>query len=69
MAVWIPDINEGVIPGGRMLTEEALEEERRMFYVAMTRAKEQLEMYYVKSHKGRKKLPSRFLIPFGEQLT
>lgn len=67
--VWIPDINEGVIPGGRMLTEEALEEERRMFYVAMTRAKEQLEMYYVKSHKGRKKLPSRFLIPFGEQLT
>lgn len=65
--VFIPDINEGVIPGGRTLTEEAVEEERRMFYVAMTRAKEQLEMYYIKSHQGRKKLPSRFLIPFGEQ--
>lgn len=38
--VFIVDANEGVVPHQKAVLEEDLEEERRMFYVAMTRAKE-----------------------------
>ena len=41
--------------------EEELEEERRMFYVAMTRAKEKLEILYIQDKLGKKLQPSRFL--------
>ena len=44
--VLLPDVREGVVPRGRMLDEEELEEERRMFYVAMTRAKRSLYISY-----------------------
>lgn len=47
--VYLPDLNYGKVPHGRMLTKEELEEERRMFYVAMTRAKESLVLLYVKN--------------------
>lgn len=47
--VYLPDLNYGRVPHGRMLTKEELEEERRMFYVAMTRAKESLVLLYVKN--------------------
>ncbi len=47
--VYLPDLNYGNVPHGRMLTKEELEEERRMFYVAMTRAKESLVLLHVKS--------------------
>lgn len=40
--VYLPDLEYGKVPHGRMLTEKELEEERRMFYVACTRAKESL---------------------------
>jgi DNA helicase-2/ATP-dependent DNA helicase PcrA len=40
--VFLPYVNAGAVPHGRMLTQEQLEEERRMFYVAMTRAKKSL---------------------------
>ena len=40
--VYLPDLEYGKVPHGRMLTEKDLEEERRMFYVACTRAKESL---------------------------
>ena len=66
--VLIPDVNEGIIPRGRTLSKEAVEEERRMFYVAMTRARDYLELYYVYPGEGeRKRLPSRFLIPLLEK--
>ena len=65
--VIIPDVNEGIIPRGRTLSKENLEEERRMFYVAMTRAKDCLEMYYVHGEGERKRLPSRFLKPLLEK--
>lgn len=58
--VYIPDMNEGVIPHKRSLTREALEEERRMLYVAMTRAKERLYLSYV-AGEAERKAPSRFL--------
>ncbi|MGN0248178.1 MAG: ATP-dependent helicase [Lachnospiraceae bacterium] len=40
--VYLPDLEYGKVPHGRMLTKKDLEEERRMFYVACTRAKESL---------------------------
>lgn len=66
--VIIPDVNEGVIPGGKSHSNEDIEEERRIFYVAMTRAKDYLDMYYLNSNEDRKKLPSRFIKPIlGKQ--
>lgn len=61
--VWIPDCNERVYPHGRMPDTQACEEERRIFYVAMTRAKKSLELLYLTGTKERSRLPSRFLHP------
>ncbi len=64
--VWIPDCNEKVFPHGTMPDEAAVEEERRIFYVAMTRAKKRLELLYLTGTKERPRQPSRFLNPlFG----
>ena len=46
--VFIPDANDGTIPHQRAILDADVEEERRLFYVAMTRAKERLHIYYVK---------------------
>lgn len=40
--VIIPDVNEGIIPNSKALTDDSIEEERRLFYVAVTRAKKKL---------------------------
>lgn len=61
--VFIPDVNEGTYPHGHMPDDQTLEEERRIFYVAMTRAKKALELTYVTGTEERPKLPSRFLNP------
>lgn len=45
--VFLPDCNEGNYPHGRMPEEKEVEEERRLFYVAMTRAKKSLELLYL----------------------
>lgn len=50
--VFLPDVNEGIIPGKRCTTKEALEEERRLLYVAITRAEKKLEIFYTKE-RGR----------------
>lgn len=59
--VYILDANEGVTPHHKALLEADLEEERRMFYVAMTRAKERLHIYYVKERYHKKQTVSRFV--------
>ncbi len=59
--VWIPDCNEGVYPYGTLQEKEECEEERRILYVAMTRAKRSLNITYIASEKKDFKLPSRFL--------
>lgn len=64
--VIIPDVNEGVIPK-RNISNTETEEERRIFYVAMTRAKSNLELYYVNGKEERKRLPSRFIKPLLEK--
>ena len=59
--VYLIQTNEGCIPYKRALKENGLEEERRLFYVAMTRAKEVLKISYVKNKNGKETSPSRFI--------
>lgn len=59
--VFIPGANEGASPYRKAVMEEELEEERRLFYVAMTRAKRQLIISYVKEKNGKDMCPSRFV--------
>lgn len=58
--VYLPDCNEGQVPSDQAVTEEEVEEERRMFYVAMTRARGKLCLLAYKGRTG-KEGPSRFL--------
>lgn len=46
--VFIPDANDGVMPHSKAVLDDDIEEERRMFYVAMTRARKYLYICYVK---------------------
>ncbi len=59
--VAIPDVNEGMIPYKRAFLPEELEEERRLFYVAMTRAKKSLLMTCVHKQGNHKMQMSRFM--------
>ncbi len=59
--VFILDINEGVIPYQKAVLDADLEEERRMFYVGMTRARKKLYLYHVRERYEKKMQPSRFL--------
>ncbi len=59
--VIIPELNEGQIPRIKTGRAEETEEERRVLYVAMTRAKERLFMLYREKNLSRKVVPSRFL--------
>ena len=58
--VYLPDLNEGVVPTRRAETKAALEEERRLLYVAMTRAKESLTLSCVVGTKENPRPASRF---------
>ena len=55
------NVNEDSMPYKKAVLEEAVEEERRLFYVAMTRAKNRLVFSYVKIKGGKEILPSRFV--------
>jgi DNA helicase-2/ATP-dependent DNA helicase PcrA len=64
--VFIVGLEEGLMPHGRSLEDpEQLEEERRLLYVASTRAQQRLYLYYAFKRRlyGRENLstPSRFL--------
>lgn len=59
--VIIPDVNEGLIPYKKAVLEAELEEERRMMYVGMTRAKKELHIFHVKMIRSKKAEPSCFL--------
>ncbi len=65
--VFLTGLEEGIIP----YREEEIEEERRLFYVAMTRAKEELFLIHTKKRNihGRIMIcePSRFLKEIEEQ--
>ena len=60
--VFLPDVNEDVIPHKKSLKEEDIEEERRLFYVGVTRAKKYLHILSVKKLYNKDSRPSRFLV-------
>jgi DNA helicase-2/ATP-dependent DNA helicase PcrA len=69
--VFITGMEEGLFPHSRSLDEQRLEEERRLCYVGITRARDSLYLSHARSRTlhggGGYKLPSRFLteIPAG----
>ena len=65
-SVWLPDLNEGIIPGRKSVRLNEIEEERRMLYVGMTRAKKNLMLSYVTGTGNNEMLPSRFINIFKE---
>lgn len=59
--VFLTDCNEGKIPHKKAISPEEIEEERRMFYVAMTRAKYHLEILYIEDKLRKHLQVSRFV--------
>ena len=59
--VFLPVCNETVIPNGRAAMGTGLEEERRIFYVAMTRAKDELHLSCARERMDISPPVSRFL--------
>jgi DNA helicase-2/ATP-dependent DNA helicase PcrA len=64
-AVYLIGMEEGIFPHSRSIEEQGIEEERRLAYVGMTRAREQLTFTHASSRSlwGSRgyNLPSRFL--------
>lgn len=63
--VYIIDAVEGITPYKKAKTPAELEEERRMFYVAMTRARHELMIYTPKLVAGKAKSKSRYIAESG----
>lgn len=63
--VYILNVNEGSMPYKKAVLEPAVEEERRLFYVGMTRARKELDLCYVRQQHEKKREPSRFLEEAG----
>ena len=63
--VYIMNVNEGSMPYRKAVLEAHLEEERRLFYVGMTRAKKKLCLCYVRMQYEKEREPSRFLEEAG----
>ena len=64
--VFLPGLEEGIFPSNKSVEErKGIEEERRLMYVAITRAKKKLIMSYAKSRylfgDVQSSLPSRFI--------
>lgn len=67
LIVYIVDVNEGIMPYKKAVLEKELEEERRMFYVGMTRAKHALTLCTVNNINNKTMECSRFLNECREQ--
>lgn len=63
--VFVVDVNEGSCPHKKAIKETDIEEERRMLYVAMTRAKNNLFIYTTMNRFNKEIKPSRFLVEAG----
>lgn len=63
--VFIPSIVEEIIPHKKSTTPEQIEEERRLFYVAITRAKSKLYISEIAQRHDKKTKRSCFLKEIG----
>ena len=59
--VWILNVNEGTIPYKKARLEAEIEEERRLFYVGMTRARKELVLCHVRRQFEKEMERSQFL--------
>ena len=59
--VYIIDVNEGIMPYKKAVLDNEVEEERRMFYVGMTRAKKKLHLYSIEQLNHKNTDISRFI--------
>lgn len=59
--VFVIHANEGEIPHQKAEKKDEIEEERRLFYVALTRAKNNLCISYITQKNGNSIKPSRFV--------
>ena len=64
-AVFVVGVEEEIFPSARSIEEQGIEEERRLFYVGLTRAQERLTLTHAASRllwgRTTSHLPSRFL--------
>ncbi|WP_075719269.1 ATP-dependent helicase [Roseburia sp. 499] len=65
--VFLLDVNEEIMPYKKAVLDADLQEERRMFYVGITRAKEALYVNSVKKYNGKEVEPSRFVEEMAEK--
>lgn len=67
--VIVASLNEGIFPSRKTDTAERMEEERRLCYVAATRAEKTLTLTEAAgvSHEGTARYPSRFLFEMGKE--
>ena len=63
--VFILDCNDDVCPYYKAITPDEKEEERRMFYVAVTRAKKHLELIVNKTRRNKTADTSPYLSEMG----
>lgn len=63
--VFLMDATEGMIPHKKALKEADIEEERRLFYVAVTRAKNHLHVFVPKELFQKEQTVSRFVKEMG----
>ena len=68
--VFLMAMNEGILPSRKTKTREAMEEERRLAFVAMTRAKDRLYLSETEGlhNDGAVRFPSRFLLDVDKAL-
>ncbi len=68
--VFLCGMNEGVFPSGKVKDQKGMEEERRLAFVAMTRAEQRLFLTEAmgRNFDGSPRYPSRFILDIDEPL-
>lgn len=68
--VFLCGMGEGIFPSRKINTQEAMEEERRLAFVALTRARQRLFLSAAdgRNFDGSPRYPSRFLLDIGGEL-
>ncbi len=68
--VFLCGMNEGIFPSRKVKSEEGMEEERRLAFVAVTRAKDRLYLSEAtgRNHDGSPRYPSRFILHLSEDV-